>query len=473
MKVTTIISILFFCAYLNIDFCMAQRSIVTLSEPEEVLNELTGKEQSVLVIFSPIETLTIESNMGDICNTGSPEKDKFKYTLNIKFSPDELDGTSAITRIVKVKSEYGEANIRSKFQPGKQYQAYFEVPPEFAYADESVSGGIFASDQAKISFVSKLKGLDLYYNNQQIVSAGKVTSSIPAYITVQEEEDCYNLLFKLDGVQSEQASFKHPKIKITHKDENNNTNQLNIVMKEGIEIGPKTSLKYRIFYKNIIAEKISFDELLKKAETHESRQDYEAAKNTYQEAMDHIDFPIDRKEEIRSLKQRAEQARKLTFVQARFEKNIERLENELGFNSDSTYIYCSAVVKVNQDMADLYPNNTDIQNKLTQSVEKLYKHPKSTKVEKKVAVNYKQIISGKVEKEESFVDDVAGVEIYASHERKPKMKDAKNMQRLGRVSANGTYKIMFQPPVSYLYFYGAKQAFPITESTEKLDVVLE
>lgn len=481
MKLRTIISIICLCSCWNSEPCQAQQSIVTLSEPEEITNESTGKKQSVLVIISPIETLTIESNMGDVCNTSLPDEDKFRHTLNIKFSTDELDGATTITRIVKVKSEYGEANIRSKFQPGKQYKAYFEVPPEFAYADESISGGIFASDQAKISFVSKLTDLDLYYNNQQILSAGKTSSTIPSYITVQKEEDCYNLLFRLDGVQSEQTTFKRPEIKIEHKDENNKTNQLSIVLKEGTEIGSKTSLKYRVFYKNVIGEKeiitvakdLTFDELMEKAQTHEKKQDYEAAKNTYQDAMDHIGCPLDQKEKIRSMKQRAEQARKLTFVKARFEKNIDRLETEYGFSSDSTYTYCAAVVKVNQDMIVLYPNNIELQDKLTQSVEKLYRHPKSQKVEQKVKVNHKQIISGKVDKEDSFIDDVAGIEIYASHERKPKMKDAKNMQRLGRVSSNGTYKIMFQPPVSYLYFYGAKQAFPITEVTQTLDVILE
>lgn len=82
------------------------------------------------------------------------------------------------------------------------------------------------------------------------------------------------------------------------------------------------------------------------------------------------------------------------------------------------------------------------------------------------------LITGKVTKGEGFIGGVVGVKIYGTNISDGTMRKTKDMDLLGTVSGNGTYRIRLKKPYSYLYFYGEKGSRPISYTTQVLNVEL-
>ena len=98
---------------------------------------------------SAIEDIEVKTNMDSpIDKPSTTSNGIFTYKLVIRIGEDELDGAETVSRQIQVNSQYGNANLKCKVAPGKQYECFFNVPPEFAYADESVIGGLYASSQS-------------------------------------------------------------------------------------------------------------------------------------------------------------------------------------------------------------------------------------------------------------------------------------------------------------------------------------
>lgn len=483
---------------------LAQEKIVKITDLE-LVEGTSPANQSIVFIYSPIEQLDIKSNMGDECNTKpTAEVDgSFKYTLVIQYSDDELDGTEVLKRILKIGSDYGQTDLTCRLSPGKQYKCSFTVPPEFAYADESISGGMYASDKARVSISSGLINLNIYYNDIQVLKRGVIETSLPSFLSIKKEDDNYHFLFTLDGEQINQSSFKRPIFKVQHTTDDGDSNELEIQLKENVSIGPKANFKFRVFYKNIIGEKeiivtardLSFEELLQKARQLEEKHNFLAAANTYQSARDHVDCPLEKKQELLDLKKKAANSEGYMRIIQKYENKLGEIIQTNGFEHESAYDCCRMIVLSNQKLCEYYPADIELKEDLEIAKKKLYKHPKSETETINKIVKEKQQIQGIVTKDHSYKDRIPGTEIFAItkvqyeeykncenyKERKKFLKKEKNGKRmtlLGRVGSNNSYVVKFKPEKGFcaLYFCGqlelSDELFPFTSTTEKLDVKL-
>ena len=507
MRKQIYILILLLIGMLSTFSLFAQEKIVKITNLE-LVEGTSPSNQSIVSIYSPIERLSIKSNMGDECTvTPTTEADgTFKYTLVIQYSEDELDGTEVFRRILKIGSDYGQTDLTCRLSPGKQYKCSFTVPPEFAYADESVDRGLYASDRARITISSRLTNLNIFYNDIQVLKRGVVEVSLPTFLSIEKEDEDYHFLFTLEGEQINQTSFKRPVLKVQHTTEDGDSNELEIQLKDNATIAPKANFKFRVFYKNIVGEKevileqrdLSFDELLQKARQLEEKHNFLAAANTYQNARDHVYCPLERKQELLELKKKAANSEGYMRIIQKHENKLGEIIQTYGFEHESAYDCFRMIVLANKKLSDSYPADVQLEEDLQAAKKQLYKHPKSGTDSIRTTVLEKQRIQGVVTKDDSYKDRIPGTEIFAvtkdqydsfikknivKYKERIKYlseeKKRKHFTLVGRVGSNNSYLIKLEPDKKYaaLYFCGqlelSDELFPITSTTRKLDVKLK
>lgn len=319
---------------------VAQEKIVKITDLKELDATHSKANEAIIWVKSAIENITVKTNMdSQVDKPSTTAGGTFNYKLIVHIGKDELDGASTVSRQLQVGSEYGNIHLKCKVAPGKLYECFFVVPSEFAYADESVSGGLYASSQAQIAIISTIPTLTIRYNEQEVIKEGNIQTSLPAFLTISREEDTYFFRFALDGSQAQTTSFKKPVFIISHTDEIGETNQLEIQLDDGKEVKAKTSLKYRVFYKNIAGGKESFDELIEKARAEEVEKDFLAAGEFFKEARKHKDCPKELEAELEALSQEMYKWRKIDFIANKFMDDAERVESCKGFEDDSVFIY--------------------------------------------------------------------------------------------------------------------------------------
>ena len=133
----------------------AQEKIVKISNLKELTEPHPKTNEALVLVKSAIEDIVVKTNMDNPVDKPSTTVNGiYTYKLVVYIGEDELDGAQTVSRQLQVSSQYGNANLKCKVAPGKQYECVFSIPPEFAYADESVSGGLYASSQAQIAISS-------------------------------------------------------------------------------------------------------------------------------------------------------------------------------------------------------------------------------------------------------------------------------------------------------------------------------
>ena len=437
----------------------AQEKIVKITDLKESSTTLSNANEAIVLVKSAIEDIEVKTNMDNPVDKPSTTSNGiFTYKLVIRIGEDELDGAETVSRQIQVNSQYGNANLKCKVAPGKQYECFFNVPPEFAYADESVSGGLYASSQAQIAFISTIPTLTINYNKKEVVKEGAIQTSLPAYLTVSKEDNTYFFRFALDDTEAQTESFKKPVFQVIHTDETGETNRLEIRLSEAQEVKAKTSLKYRIFYKNIVGGKDSFAELIEKARSEEAEKDFLSAAEYFRNARRHTDCPKDQETELEALMQEMYKWRKIDFMANKFLRDAERVESAKGFTDDSVFLYNRGVIRCLNDLLEKYPDYQPYLKKKEELEKKLEKHPMNFKTEVQTKIIHHQVITGKGYK--------GGIDIFAAYSKK---KNTRDQDRIGRTRSDGTFRIVLENELEYLYFYGDKEATPITSFTKELN----
>ena len=59
-----------------------------------------------------------------------------------------------------------------------------------------------------------------------------------------------------------------------------------------------------------------------------------------------------------------------------------------------------------------------------------------------------------------------GIDIFAAYSKK---KNTKAQDRIGRTKSDGTFRIVLENELKFLYFYGDKESTPITSRTKELN----
>ena len=431
----------------------AQEKIVKISNLKELTEPHPKTNEALVLVKSAIEDIVVKTNMDNPVDKPSTTVNGiYTYKLVVYIGEDELDGAQTVSRQLQVSSQYGNANLKCKVAPGKQYECVFSIPPEFAYADESVSGGLYASSQAQIAISSTIPTLTISYNNQEVIKEGVIQAILPSFLTINRTKETYFFRFALDGTEAQTDSFKKPIFKISHTDETGETNRLEIWISEEKE------LKYRIFYKNIANGKESFAELVEKARAEEEEKDFLSAATHYKEARTHSDCPKDQETELEALVQEMYKWRKIDFMAGTFMSEAERVENSKGFENDSVFIYYRGVIRCLNDLLEKYPDYLPYLRKREELEAKLEKHPMNFKTEVQTKIVRHQVITGKGYE--------GGIDIFAAYSKK---KNTKAQDRIGRTKSDGTFRIVLENELKFLYFYGDKESTPITSRTKELN----
>ena len=438
---------------------VAQEKIVKISGLKELVTPHPQTNEAIVLVKSDIEDIVVKTNMDSpVDKPNTTVNGIYTYKLVIYIGKDELDGAHTVSRQLQVSSPYGNTNLKCKVAPGKQYECFFSVPPEFAYADESVSGGLYASSQAQIALSSAIQTLTIKYNGREVVKEGSIEPSLPSFLSISRTEDAYLFRFALDGTETQTAAFKQPVFTISHTDETGETNRLEIRVNGEKEVKAKTSLKYRIFYKNIAGGKESFTELIDKARAEEAEKDFLSAATHYKEARTHSDCPKEQEAKLEALAQEMYKWRKIDFMANTFMNEAERVKNSRGFEDDSVFIYTRGVIRCLNDLLEKYPDYLPYLRKREDLETQLEKHPMNFKTEVREKVIRHQVITGKGYK--------GGIDIFAARSTK---KNTKAQDRIGRTHSDGTFRIVLEKELNFLYFYGDKESTPITSETKELN----
>lgn len=437
----------------------AQEKIVKISGLTELAEPHPQANEAIVFVKSDIEDIVVKTNMDSpVSKPSTTSNGIYSYKLVIFIREDELDGARSVSRQLQVSSQYGNANLKCKVTPGKQYECFFSVPPEFAYADESVSGGLYASSQAQIAFTSTIPTLTISYNGREVVKEGKIQLTLPSFLTISRTEDAYLFHFSLDGEEAQTTAFRQPVFSISHTDEAGVTNRLEIHVNGEKEVKAKSSLKYRIFFKNIAGGKESFAELIDKARAEEAEKDFLSAATHYKEARTHSDCPKEQEIELETLVQEMYKWRKIDFMANTFIDEAERVESSRGFEDDSVFIYTRGAIRCLNDLLGKYPDDLSYLRKREDLETRLEKHPMNFKTEVRKKIVRHQVITGKGYK--------GGIDIFAAHSAK---KNTKAQDRIGRTRSDGTFRIVLEKELNFLYFYGDKTSTPITSETKELN----
>lgn len=449
----------------------AQESIVRISEPAEKSDVPVLGDKALLHVVSPIAGVTVENNItNDVASPAMPGKDEtFVYEISLPISESEREsGRRKLSRVVTVKSEYGNIDFSFRFEMGKCYEVRFDTRREFAYTDESFSGGIYASDKARVSFISKLDSLSLWYNDksQPVFLAGLLQEQLPPNMTVSPTLEGFQIEFDLSGPHKEEVWFRRPVFLLSHCQDGEISN-IEITPRQEMEIGPKANFIFRLYYKNLaetkqivtVQKELTFGELLEKAQEQRERRDFEAAKNLYDDAMNATDCPTERKEEVRNMMAAMAKCRKYAYNGDIFIQKAANRRNQMGAEDDSVYLYLKGAYNCFRYVLKEIPNDELYTQKRDAAYEELKMHPLNmvSGMREVEVTKTKQVVKGKVVSKLHF-GGIGGVPIYAhnSSEKEPREKDLRNITPIAYTEPDGTFNVVLENSILSLFFQGKK-----------------
>lgn len=284
----------------------AQNDFIDYSEPKEASNLTTDASEAKVIIISPNKDIEMSHTMGHEKGVlaGREKNGEYRFELTHPLSEDELeDGFCKTT--VSVSTSNGRRSSMLVLKPGKCYVGSFRIPFKFSCNNESNSRAVFAEEnRAKVSFISEIDDLTIFFNGKAVVTNGADTSPY-SYVTVkpgkEKELTIYDLIFDTSVPEAQKENFKHPVFTLKSSFPEKREVQLG----EGNQLSVKTLYRFRVLLHlvdTIHSEKEVFvsdySKILNSAEQSGQELDYAAAKGFYLQALKAKDAPKDAKETL-------------------------------------------------------------------------------------------------------------------------------------------------------------------------------
>lgn len=199
--------------------------------------------------------------------------------------------------------------------------------------------------------------------------------------------------------------------------------------------------------------------------------EYKRVADAYKEASEHIDCPLEQKDELMRESNKMLRIRQAAYKPERCGQLAQQMEARHGFNHDSVYIYLGAEYKHLGAMMNDYPEIIGLDVLQAQVWNRMQQHPMSKKSETVIETQQRQIVSGKVTRSTASSIPLSSLSIYATNDAKVSSKDArKESTMIGRVRSDGTYSVVIPDGYQYIFVDGEKTSHRVLPETTTLDI---
>lgn len=446
---------------------------LSFDKPQEVQDMKADAGTSKLIILSTSPNLSVTHEMGNETAKRFEEgENQYRYELLHALSEDELEYDGFCKTTVTLTLPEGTQKFPITLYSGKCYRGRFQPAGITCLKN---TGGVFPeAGKAKVTFSSALDDLTIWCDGSLVFNKGAVSTQAGA---VKAEKNMvnnlhgYELIFTLpaDPETALQPAFRVKSAASGILDVAFD-GRLEARKSYAFSVSPSVKTVKRVY--TFEETKAIADKYLAGYASQSESSYFEAASNAIDEVLGHKDCPLEIRDMLLKQQYKMQYIRKYSYFMDKARKMKEDAVKKNGYEHADAFKWLVAERKFCNNILTKYPEMTHYVSLLAVLDDELSRHPQSQeKKEVKVRHEY-QVITGKVTKDDSFVGSVAGVEIYGTYMPDGSMRKIKDMTLLGRVSANGTYRIVLKKPHGYLYFYGEKESRPITADTQTLDVVL-
>lgn len=459
-RLTLLLGVLFFCT--NAGYAQ----MVSLEKAKEVSGMKAGEWTAKIIMISTSDNMELTHEMGNEKAVKILEGDNtYRYELTHHFNEDQQDAGFCKTTVKVILPEGGET-FRLVLYPDKCYKGSFKLA---GITCVESAGGVYAqAGKSKVVFSSQYKDLSIWCNGILFFDQGKLSPNDSQHVVGNLSADNgltdYELIFTLAG--SDESPNPVFKVKTP------TSGTLNVKLDK--EMVARTSYKFNVVKSVKTIERVfSFGEKLAVAQKYWNEYPsvtessfFEAGENAFAEVLNHKDCPVAERDSFYAKKNRLAAIRVDTYKKQRAHEVFLQREASLGYEAEGTFKFLMAERNFCRRIVERYPELAGYKTELEELEKKLLNHPAR---ETTVVRRAYQVITGKVTKNDSYVGDISGTEIYGTNDAKGKKE---NRVRLGKVGSDGNYKIVLKEPYNYLFFYGEKEARPISTDIETLDVEL-
>jgi len=226
----------------------------------------------------------------------------------------------------------------------------------------------------------------------------------------------------------------------------------------------------------------SFDDLMSIAKeyyanypTHKESSFYDAARIAYDNAIEHHDCPLELREKIRVERDTMASLRRYTYLIEAAEQKAGQYEKQKGFECDEVYKYLGGSVRFANRILRYHPEMEVVRQYRDELLTRLQSHPKGKKEDgDTIVVKHRETISGTIRfKNEYMAIPFNKMHVYATSS--PTIQDSSS-RIIGRVNADGTFKVVRPVDVHPLYIYvtGEKDvAHPVNTETKYLNITIK
>ena len=193
---------------------------------------------------------------------------------------------------------------------------------------------------------------------------------------------------------------------------------------------------------------------------HAETEYYRKAVLLYEAVMNHSQCPPDMLKQLQEDYDAMRFMRKYTYNYEKQTAQAQRLSASFGATSDTVYNSLLVAYKCTRKLVEDYP--TPAFKAISDSAyTRLAKHPKAASGKVAQTVTRKRIVVMGTVTLKTASMQLAAVNIYAAKDLKPAAKDLK---LIGRVQADGSYRVIIPDGYSHILFDGEKKAHPVAES---------
>lgn len=453
--------------------CPLSAQSLSFEKPVEVKNIKADEGTVKLIILSTSANLSLTHEMGkEQAQRFDEGENQYRYELVHALSEDEIDYGGFCKTTVSLVLPEGSQKFPMTLYAGKCYRGRFQ-PAGITCLQNS--GGVYPqAGKAKVTFSSALADLSIWCNGYPVFDKGKLLSAAGSSVKAEKgyQNNLHQYEFEFAVPSSEAAVQPSFRVKSTA------SGILDVQVDAPLEARKSYNFSVAASVKTV-KRAYTFDEtkaIADKYLTEYASQSvssyFEAASNAIDEVLAHKDCPLDIRDSLLLKQNELKYIRKYSLFVEKAQEKKEESEKANGYNHATTYKWIGAERKFCNNIVKAHPEMTYYQKMLTKIDDELARHPQAQIAVQTTVRHEYQVITGKVTKDETFIGDVAGVAIYGTYMPDGSMGKTDKMTLLGKVSSNGTYRIVLKNPHSYLYFYGERVSRPITSDTETLDVEL-
>lgn len=197
---------------------------------------------------------------------------------------------------------------------------------------------------------------------------------------------------------------------------------------------------------------------------------YHAMISAYDQAIGHKDAPIAELESLQIERNEMAMLRKLIWQLDRADELAKEAEKQQGFESERVYKCLNARLNVTKQLIQEFPELQGVREVQRELEVSLRRHPHYYNHTEVVEVKQRQVITGTVEAGNNFYHDIANLAIYRV-EYSGKIRSDSSKKLIGRVNADGTFKVVLPENTSYILFEGEKHSRYISETDTDLGTI--